>query len=435
MKMRSIFPVFLIYTTLLTWSCQSVPRQPAYRDYTIAIPVAGNSWVVGDVFKNQRIIHAEGIENWSDTGLKIRTYFRLERTGKLNVGFVAKAASERSVLRFSCSGGANEVIIKKVSIGTNHVGSFDIKKKGYHWVEVEGIEKTGATFPKITDFLIGGTAAGREVNFVKDDFYWGRRGPSVHLDYIVPENVGNVRWFYNEVTVPEDNDVLGSFFMADGFAQGYFGMQVNSSSERRILFSVWSPYRTDDPDEIPEEDRIVLLRKGKGVYAGEFGNEGSGGQSYLRFNWKAGNTYRFLLNATPTGEGETDFSAWFFAPESGEWRLIASFRRPKTDSYLTRLHSFLENFRTDTGDIVRKGLYSNQWVFGSDEQWTELSRARFTADTTARKGNRLDFAGGTENGSFFLKNCGFFSKTTAIDAYFTRNTNGIPPMIDFNGLP
>lgn len=35
------------------------------------------------------------------------------------------------------------------------------------------------------------------------------------------------------------------------------------------------------------------------MYTGEFGNEGSGGQSYLKYNWKAGNTYKFLLQKKP----------------------------------------------------------------------------------------------------------------------------------------
>ena len=72
--------------------------------------------------------------------------------------------------------------------------------------------------------------------------------------------------------------------------EGYFGIQVNSATERRILFSVWSPFSTDNPKEIPDDKKIKLLRKGKDVHTGEFGNEGSGGQSYLRYQWKTGTT-------------------------------------------------------------------------------------------------------------------------------------------------
>jgi hypothetical protein len=251
----------------------------------------------------------------------------------------------------------------------------------------------------------------------------------------MPENTGDAEYFYNEITVPVGNDVLGSYFMANGFAHGYFGIQVNSETERRVLFSVWSPYKTDNPGEIPEEQKIKLLKKGDDVHTGEFGNEGSGGQSYYKFNWEAGNTYRFLLKGKPTGNGETDFTAWFFAPEVGNWKLIASFRRPKTDAYLTRPHSFLENFYTETGYITRKAMYTNQWIFTSKNHWIELTIMKFTADATARKESRMDYAGGAENQSFYLQNCGFFSQTTPIDSYFERKPSGISPVINFEDLP
>lgn len=81
---------------------------------------------------------------------------------------------------------------------------------------------------------------------------------------------------YNEVTVPEELDEIGNYFMANGFGGGYCGIQVNSEMERRILFSVWSPCSTDNPENIPEEQRIRMLAKGENVHVGEFGNEGSG---------------------------------------------------------------------------------------------------------------------------------------------------------------
>jgi hypothetical protein len=109
-----------------------------------------------------------------------------------------------------------------------------------------------------------------------------------------------------------------------------------------------------------------------------------------------------MLKANPTGNGETDFTAWFFAPEVGKWKLIASFRRPKTDVYLTRFHSFLENFYTETGNVTRKANYTNQWIFTSKNQWIELTKMKFTADATARKESRMDYVGGAENQSFFL---------------------------------
>ncbi|MGO4779994.1 DUF5077 domain-containing protein, partial [Lysobacter sp. 2RAB21] len=118
------------------------------------------------------------------------------------------------------------------------------------------------------------------------NFYWSRRGPSGHLGFAVPENT---EYFYSELTVPRKYDPIGSYFMANGFAQGYFGIQVNSATERRVLFSVW-----DAPN-----GKTTLLKKGKDVIAQDFGGEGTGGQSFLRYDWKPGHTYRFITRARP----------------------------------------------------------------------------------------------------------------------------------------
>ena len=73
------------------------------------------------------------------------------------------------------------------------------------------------------------------------------------------------------MAVLKGSDLLGSYFMANGFAEGYFGIQVNSETERIILFSLWSPFKTDDPTSIPEDQKIKLLKKGDDVISNDFG--------------------------------------------------------------------------------------------------------------------------------------------------------------------
>ncbi|MNS27366.1 hypothetical protein D3C72_593140 [compost metagenome] len=269
-------------------------------------------------------------------------------------------------------------------------------------------------------------------------FYWGRRGPSVHLNYEVPEKISQqIEWFYNEITIPKGKDPIGSYFMANGFKEGYFGIQVNSPTERRILFSVWSPFHTDDPTAIPDSMKIVLLKKGANVKTGEFGNEGSGGQSYLVYNWEAGQTYRFLTHATPVDPSHTVYTSYFFDPKKGKWLLIASFKRPQTHTYLTRLHSFLENFDPEMGNVDRMAHYGNQWVCDTKGNWNELTNAKFTGDLTARKGFRQDYAGGlaTSKNAFFLRNGGFFSDFVKLNEAFDRVPQKVKPEIDFSKLP
>jgi hypothetical protein len=79
------------------------------------------------------------------------------------------------------------------------------------------MEKSAIYTGDIAYVLIGGKAAEKATFITEEDhFYLGRRGPSDHLTYSLPENMG-IRYFYNEVTVPEGEDKLGSYFMADGF--------------------------------------------------------------------------------------------------------------------------------------------------------------------------------------------------------------------------
>lgn len=429
------YPITIVLLTLfyVMSSCSGV-KGPEEFIYSLSVPAEGNSWVVNGPDDERELIGTDGIKGWHDEAIKFRTYFKTEIAGTVDLGLIAKAVGS-SEIKVTLGEKQEVVKIDNSEADTIYAGSFEINDAGYHFVEIQGIKKTEEYFPEIKSVLIGGEVTEGKIWFVKDDFYWGRRGPSVHLNFQVPEDAGEVVYFYNEITVPENNDVLGSYFMANGFGQGYYGIQVNAPDERRVLFSVWSPFNTDNPDEIPDDQRIKLLKKGDGVHTGEFGNEGAGGQSYYKFMWKAGTTYKFLLKGIPKGNGSTEFTAWFFAPEVNEWKLIASFSRPRTNTYLTGLYSFLENFYTSTGNVTRKGYFTNQWVYTTGNEWIELTKIKFTADATARKESRMDYAGGVEGNRFYLENCGFFSNTTTIDSYFQRAENGIAPVIDFNELP
>jgi hypothetical protein len=425
--MKKTLLILAVASVTITSGCSKADKRNIA--YSEAIPVSGNSWVMNDLSMNSRMVRNSGIVNWKEPETTISTFFKTTGTGKIDIAVIARVVSGKSSVIFSFACKEQKVNLTNTEFDTIRVGTFDLTAPGYQTLGMRGLTKSDSVFAEVKEVLIGGEALGEKVYYLKDDFYFGRRGPSVHLKYTVPEEAGDIMLFYNEITVSEGNDIPGSFFMANGFIHGYFGIQVNSDTERRILFSVWSPFQTDNPEEIPEKDRIILLEKGTDVEAGSFGNEGSGGQSYRRFFWKAGTTYKFLLKGEPKIKGSTDYTAWFFAPETGEWELIASFRRPGTDTWLKNLHSFLENFRTETGPFTRQGLFSSQWVCNTKGEWFELTEATFTADATARKEARLDYAGGVENGSFFLRNCGFFNVTTKINSVFTREKVGAEPEV------
>jgi len=408
--------IYRLVLSLLVVSSGAMSQEP------VAVPLQGNAWFCHPTEAGQQKFDKTGLQGWTETDGDVCVFFSVNATGTVQLGLTARGRAEVSV---TLNNETRSVKIDRPEFSKITAGTFRIEAPGYQRVVIRG--KGGAD---ISDLLVEGAALSDGITYVKDDFYWGRRGPSVHLNYPMPED-RDIRWLYNEITVPEHNDVLGSYYMANGFAEGYFGIQVNSATERRILFSVWSPFKTDDPKSIPEDQRIMLLKKGEGVHTGEFGNEGSGGQSYRRFNWIAGNTYRFLTRIEPSSvKGSTEYTAYFYAPETGKWELIASFRRPATVTYAKRFHSFLENFNTGTGHLRREVVFSNQWVCDTQGVWTELTRARYTADATARKGNRIDYAAGVKNGKFFLANCGFFSPKVPFNTDFERAAGKAAPVPD-----
>ncbi len=249
------------------------------------IPMGGNAF-----FENAKgaKITEKGIENWTAATEVIKLYFRVSKPGTVSLAIDETAFVEgKSVLEFSINNDPKRIMLDEGKKAEGIIGSWLVKDTGYVEVAIKGISKTKKYFPTIVSLNLGGSAIDEKTTYVKNNegnyFYWGRRGPSVHLNYQMPEKV-EAEWFYNEITVPKGNDVVGSYFMANGFAEGYFGIQVNSLTERRVLFSVWSPFNTDNQKEIPESHKIVMLKKGATVHAGEFGNEGAGGQMDSRNN-------------------------------------------------------------------------------------------------------------------------------------------------------
>ena len=395
------------------------------------VPIGGNTWTI-----NGGKVTNMGLTEWKSTITKVKAYVYLSQSGTIHLSLNMNPGG-KNILKVTIQGSSKELTVEGSEVKEFYVGKWERIQPGYVMIELQGISRSADNFGTVSSIGISGTSINSETAFVKDNmdnyFYWGRRGPSVHLKYTMPAS--EITDFYSEITVPEGNDVIGSYFMANGFAEGYFGIQVNSLTERRILFSVWSPYTTDDPASIPPELKITMLKKGNNVHAGEFGNEGAGGQSYLVYPWKAGTTYQFLLRGQPQSDNSTIYTAYFFAPEKNKWMLIASFKRPKTNTYLKNFHSFLENFITETGDKTRMAIYGNPWVRDINGVWTAISSAKFTADQTARKQFRLDYAGGVKGNAFFLKNCGFFFPGITIDSQFNIEKPKTAPVIDFEKLP
>jgi len=64
----------------------------------------------------------------------------------------------------------------------------------------------------------GWTSCEMESYVCESGFFWGRRGPSVHLVLCTQDDT-DIQWFYNDNTVPRNEDVIDHILMANGFGE------------------------------------------------------------------------------------------------------------------------------------------------------------------------------------------------------------------------
>lgn len=368
-----------------------------------------------------------GITGWTDPKQRVLWYGDIKTPGRLDVAIsLHLPAGATSALQLTVAGKklAAQATGRAGSAATTvHFGPVDIPTVGYYRFVLEGISRSGKTFGDVDALLLSGPAT-KDAHFNQKE---RRNAASIHLGYPLPEGTP-ATWFYTEVTAK--TDPLWSYYMACGFHRGYFGIQVNSPTERRVIFSVWdSGSEAVDRGKVAKEDRVELLAKGPRVYASDFGNEGTGGHSHLKYNWKTGATYRFLVAAQPEGTS-TVYSGYFYFPEKKQWGLIARFRAPKDGSYLRGLYSFNEDFGGANGDARRFAEFGNQWVKTAEGRWIELTTARFTHDPTGREDRKDYGAGIAESGRFYLSNGGFVAEPLRYGDRLQRAARGTPPGSD-----
>jgi FKBP-type peptidyl-prolyl cis-trans isomerase len=368
--------------------------------------------------------------NWKQAAKQIHFFVKIRKPGQLNVQlqFTNKWAQP---IRVSVGATVLKALLPATSkFTTIKLGKVLISDTGFVQITLSVPKNTAKMMTSIAGILLSGTA----VENMHYNHKPRRNAASVHLKYPVADSIKTIS-FYNEITVPAGFDPIHTYYMACGFARGYFGMQLNSEKERRIIFSVWDAgNEAVDRNKVGTENRVVLLAKGDSVIANDFGNEGTGGHSHFIYPWETQTTYKFLVTAlTDSASQTTIYSGYFYLPEQEKWKLIASFLAPKDGKNLRNLYSFSENFVGINGQLERKVLFGNQWIQnGANGQWQELTEARFSYDVTGKMGDRIDYgASVTPAGAFELWHGGFKNATANYGQSFTRAVQQNKPVIDF----
>lgn len=412
----------LLLLLSITVNAQTSFSIPGYTAY--AVPVeetdsAGES----KLFTKQN-----GIQNWSNSNQQIQFYFNIRSIGLLELSLFIKNDHSGNKLSADFAGKKFNIEVPGNKVFTLvKIGKVDIKETGFYLLTLSCKIKKGKTIAAIKSLELSGVAA-KDVHFNSTP---RRNAASVHLFYPIDDSM-KVTSFYNEITIPKGADVLQSYYMACGFSRGYFGIQVNSSTERRVIFSVWDAgNEAVDRNKVADENKVQLVAKGEDVFADGFGNEGTGGHSHWIYNWQAGETYRFLVTvSTDSATATSSYAGYFFIPELQLWKLIACFKAPKDGKPLRKLYSFVENFEGNNGQLFRKAFFGNQWIGRENGEWKELTHATFSYDASGKAGDRIDYGGGTDSNRFYLWNGGYQTTSTRYGDHYSRPPITIKPVID-----
>ncbi len=437
----------------------------AGRNFTLTIPLKCNSYVTPVDARSKVTPHfadniiANGYGRADDAEMiaggwlpqyqqqmehQVSVFFYTAYSGEMHLALQASHVPEgESVMRVKCCGKTFKLKIRSTDKqNAYYLGKVKVKHPGHVRVDIVPVKTTAQSYPSFSSLLVGGPAVGNatskvagKVVFVSaDDLkqhvpHFVRRGPSNHFQWTLPDNA---EYFYNEVRVPEGEDLDGAYYMLTGGDGFYMGIQPNKKgSSRMVLFSVWD---TDTEKGLVSE----LVRNGAGVKTNNYSHEGSGVQNFYAYDWQSGRTYATLVRVRPevidgVATGASLYTGYFRGDEG--WVFLAEIRRPGIQTYYTGAYSFSENFRPECGWLPRSVEFPSQWVRDAAGKWWEVLRGVFTCDGTGHQGLRRDYAGGVnDDGNFFLKNIGYIDDNVPFGTPFTRKGNGNHPDIDFKEL-
>lgn len=372
--------------------------------------------------------------------------------GRLLVPIVVdKAGAKNIAVRFTANKGSAATLAAHV---IDNLKTDALKKAAKVVVQLDGTGKAATsktialTFPAAGTYLIAlepqqasGTVTlnGLLLSSATNPEIWALpngNAQSVHFGYALPKGE-TALWAYAEAKALPGPPTTYNCVL--GFGHGYFGFQRKTAGteakDRVFIYSLWdNGYVKNDAKKVSAEELrdlvVTTVAKGDGVVASAFDHEGSGGHSDLDYAWKDNTTYSFLLGVKADGDAAV-YSAWVKLAETGQWRFLTSFRRPKTAAKIDGLYSFVEDWSGSFGQVERKCLYSNLWIRNPAGKWVALKEAKSSA--TSELG-RKDFAHTVEGNAVALITGGYAS-TDGKRGMILAIPAGKEPVVELDKLP
>jgi 8-amino-7-oxononanoate synthase len=173
-----------------------------------SVPLAGNAFRSaptpgGDGFRR------DGAIAWSDADEVFSIFFHVDRPAALDLALRARVPVGRSSLVVGVGEQTLDASLTGAALALHPLGRAEVPQAGYVRVDLQGTGREGQVYAEIQDLVVASDTDGLVLDYVKSNrgnmFYWGRRGPSVHLRYQVPQD-RQLEYAYSEITVPEGQD-------------------------------------------------------------------------------------------------------------------------------------------------------------------------------------------------------------------------------------
>lgn len=377
----------------------------------------------------------KSVSRWKDPQRSV-VWYLYQKKGKYDLSF-ALQVKERKKLEFELKvSECYELGLKpqkrKLKIegtGSNDTifaTAVDIPETGYYRYELKPLTPPDDAIT-IHSLLFNAYTPDAQVNHT--DY---QSSPSVHLSFrTTAPTTRSYDWIYEEILVPEGSDPLATYYMSLGFYRGYMGIQTNSETERRVLFSVWDSKDADHDATMVAADFVSLVDKDSKTTVNSFGNEGTGGQSYVKTaDWKTGKPVKFLMNVRRVENNTVLLSAWYSVSDEAGWQYVATWRAPHEQRMFDGFYSFIENYGYTNGQYPRKAYYYNAW--GKEDatgKWVNFNKVGFS-HTDGKEGQRVDYEQGVAPefpDRFYMASGGYTPTVKRADEVQLSQT---PPALD-----
>lgn len=307
----------------------------------------------------------------------------------------------------------------------------DIPRAGYYRYELQCLSGN-SDISNIDRFIFSSSSVQKSyvANYLSS--------PSVHLSNWRSTRLGAPTgnaydWCYQEVMLPEESDIAGTYVMSLGVLRGYMGIQMNGygsdgKSLHEVIFSMWDDGSTDEDPDLPDYLRAGAVDWSDNTVVSRFGNEGTGVKTFTHgHHWECGTFVQFITNSrieeaeyTVIENGKeivkhqtnTLVSAWFNAQDGKGWQYIATTRLPNGRKLFDTWYSFLENYNWPTGQFERKAYYRNGYARdAATGKWYHCNRVDFGhTDGGSKVGARNDWGQGSTTDfprTFFMRTGGY----------------------------